>query len=154
LRQLLAGSLIFFCFCSVAFTQGPRETRSIEPVLTSPVANVQPASVPDAPSTHAKFWDRPNILLASGVAGTTALDFAATQRNLSGPSGGTEYNPLARIFTGSTPGRVAYFSGAAASTVGLSYLLHKLGHHKMERATLMIGIGCSTQGALYSFLHH
>jgi hypothetical protein len=153
LQKLLTGILIFF-FCSAAFAQGPSEPIPGEPVPASPVVAVLPASVPDTPSAHTRFWDKRNILLASGVAGTTALDFAATQRNLSGPSGGTEYNPLARVFTGSTPGRVAYFSGAAAGTIGLSYLFHKTGHHRLERTTLMIGIGCSTQGAVYSFLHH
>lgn len=152
MRWLLAGSLIFFC--SAAWAQGPRETIPSEPVPTSPVVIVQPGSVPDAPSAHKRFWDLSNSVLVGGMAGTTALDFVATQRNLSGPSAGNEYNPLARVFTGSTQGRVAYFSGAMASTVGLSYLFHKTGHHKLERTTLMIGIGCSTQGAVYSFLHH
>jgi hypothetical protein len=33
-------------------------------------------------------------------------------------------------------------------TVGISYLLHTTGHHKLERVALMIGIGCSGQGGL------
>jgi hypothetical protein len=152
LRRWLAGFLILFS--SMALAQGPRETSASQPVVANPVVKVSPASVPDAPSAHQKFWDWPNIALISGMGATTALDFVATQRNLSGPSGGNEYNPVARVFTGSTPGRVAYFAGAAAGTVGLSYLFHKTGHHKLERTTLMIGIGCSTQGAVYSFTHH
>jgi hypothetical protein len=152
LRRLLTGMLIFFC--TAALAQGRHEAIPGESVPASPLGIVQPGPVPDAPSRHTRFWDLSNLMLISGMAGTTALDFVATQRNLSGPSGGNEYNPLARVFTGSTPGRVVYFSGAAASTVGLSYLFHKTGHHRLERTTLMLGIGCSTQGAVYSFLHH
>lgn len=152
LRQLLAGFLILLS--SVAVAQGPRETSPSQPALASPVVKAPSASVPEVRSAHQKFWDLPNIALVSGMGATTALDFVATQRNLSGPSGGNEYNPLAKVFTGSTPGRVAYFTGAAAATAGLSYLFHRTGHHKLERATLLVGIGCSTQGAVYSFTHH
>jgi hypothetical protein len=151
LRQWLAGFLIIFS--SLAFAQGPRETNPNQPIVASPIVKAPPASQPDAPSAQ-KFWDLPNIMLVSAMGAITALDFLATQRNLASPSGGNEYNPVARVFTGSTPGRVAYFTGAAAGTVGLTYLFHRTGHHKLERATLLIGIGCSTQGAVYSFTHH
>ena len=85
------------------------------------------------------------------MGAATAADFAATHRNLS--RGGEERNPVARVFTGSTGGRVAYFAGSAAGTIGLSYIFHRTNHHKLERATLMVGIGCSAQGAAYSFTH-
>jgi hypothetical protein len=153
MRQLLLAGILLLV-PGMVLAEGPRENDPNQPVLASPVIKVEPVTVPEAPSAHKKFWDRTNIIMVSAFAGTTALDFAATQRNLAGPTGGTEHNPLAQPFMGSTPGRVAYFGGAAAGTVGLSYLFHKTGHHKLEHATLMIGIGCSTQGAVYSFMHH
>ena len=116
-------------------------------------AAIEPSDLPDAPSTHDRFWDRKNMILTSGMAAATAADFTATQRNLTSRSGGHEYNPVARVFTGSTPGRVVYFAGSGASTVALSYLLHRGGHHKLERVALLVGIGCSTEGATYSFSH-
>lgn len=137
--------------------QGPKEIAVAQPIAATPAATpveaAEPANPPPAPSSHVRFWDRKNILLTSAMAATTAADFAATQRNLASPGGGREHNPVARVFTGSTGGRVTYFAGSAAGTVGLSYLFHKTNHHKLERATLMIGIGCSVQGAAYSFMH-
>jgi hypothetical protein len=137
--------------------QGPRDAAA-PPLLAaipaaSPVTPAQPASLPSAPSSPTSFWDRKNILLASTMAAATAADFVATTRNLTSRGGGQEHNPVARVFTGSTGGRVAYFTASAAGTVGLSYLFHKTNHHKLERAALMIAIGCSVQGAAYSFVH-
>lgn len=149
--------LLSSCSVSPLLAQGPPEIAVAQPLAgipaAAPVKAVQPVAPPAAPSSHVRFWDRKNILLAGAMAAATAADFAATQRNLSGPGGGREHNPVARVFTGSTAGRVTYFAGSAAGSLGLSYLFHRTHHHKLERATLIIGIGCSAQGAAYSFTH-
>ena len=87
-----------------------------------------------APVHH--FWDSANVgLHAISVALLTA-DVATTQRALQLP-GAHEMNPLAQS-QGAL--MVLKIAGVGAG-IGISYMLHKSGHHKMERVIpLMMGV--------------
>ena len=79
-------------------------------------------------------------------------DFFVTRRNLG--RNGTELNPVARMFTGSTPGLAANFAMETGGVVGVSYLFHKTGHHKLERMTSYVNLGASAFAVTYGLAHH
>src|SRR5216683_3776857 len=97
-------------------------------------------SLPNAPTPQHKpptephkFLDRDNLLLISGSAASIAVDGLTTRRTINPYFGVHELNPIARPFTKSNAGAAAYFAGSFGAEVGAMYLLHKTGHHRMER---------------------
>jgi hypothetical protein len=113
----------------------------------SPVAA---SALPEAPSHH-KFWDTENRALFAMVVALSAADFAVTRAILQ--NGGKELNPVTRLFSGSTAGLAANFAGETAGIIGLSYYLHKTGHHQLERITPMLNIGASSFAVAYDLNH-
>jgi hypothetical protein len=45
------------------------------------------------------------------------------------------------------------FAGETAGVVGLSYALHKMGHHKLERLVSMVNIGSSAAAVSFDLAH-
>jgi len=113
----------------------------------SPVVTV---SLPEAPAQH-RFWDTENRALFTTVAVLSAADFALTRSILQ--NGGKELNPVTRFFSGSTAGLAVNFAGETAGVIGLSYLFHKTGHHRLERVTPMLDIGASGFAVIYDLNH-
>jgi hypothetical protein len=81
------------------------------------------------PPEHA-FWDRKNILLFSGIAVFRGLDYAST-RNFQA-RGRTEIL-LPDDVVNNSAGFAALEAAATATSVGISYIFHRTGHHKLER---------------------
>ena len=117
------------------------EPVAFEPVLIRPERPVQ---------TH-RFWDRQNRILFAGVVALSAADFCVTRANLQ--NGGRELDPVTRAFGGGTRGLALNFSTEAASMIGLSYVFHKTGHHKLERLTSITNIGASGTAVAYDLAH-
>ena len=102
-----------------------------------------------------RFWDQTNCWLFAGVLGARYLDFASTlnarRRGLN--------EALLNNATVDNHGEFAAieFAGAATS-VGVSYLFHRAGHHSLERWTSILHIGVTVFGAGRNFLlktpHH
>jgi hypothetical protein len=107
-------------------------------------------TLPEAPSQH-RFWDNRNRVLFVTVAALSAADFAVTRANLQ--NGGRELNPVTRLFSGSTAGLAVNFAGETAGIIGLSYWLHKTGHHRLERIAPMLNIGASSFAVVYDLSH-
>jgi len=105
---------------------------------------------PAEPSVH-RFWDRQNRVLFAATAGMATVDFFVTRANLR--SGGKELNPVTRVFSGSTPALAANFALETTGVIGLSYVFHKTGHHKLERATSFVNIGSSAGAVVYGLTH-
>ncbi len=109
------------------------EAPASDLVIGSPeVPVIKPAiALPEAPS-H-RFFDKTNLWLHMSVVAGETSDLITTRRILQ--AGGREANPLAR------PLMRAGLGGQMAATYGLgegsallaSYLLHRTGHHKLER---------------------
>lgn len=115
--------------------------------LASPVTA---SALPEAPSRH-KFWDNENRFLFATVAALSAADFAITRSILQ--NGGKELDPVTRLFSGSTAGLAMNFAGETAGIIGISYYLHKTGHHKLERLTPMLNIAGSSFAVVYDLNH-
>ncbi len=120
------------------------------PMAAAPmVKTFQPTTYPEAPN-H-RFWDRETCVLFAASAAFSAADFVVTRDNLR--AGGQELNPVTRVFTGSTAGLAVNFAGETAGVVGLSYIFHKTGHHKLERAVSMLNISASGAAVTYDLAH-
>jgi len=131
-------------------------STSASPVLpASPgsmaVVVVAPMVAPLREAASHPFFDRENRILFTAAGALAVADFCATRANLA--SGGKELNPVTRIFSGSTPGLAANFALETASTIGISYMFHKTGHHKLERITSLVNIGSSAGAVAYSLSH-
>jgi hypothetical protein len=138
--------------CSPAFAQEVSyallQPASMEPIPMAPIpmtTSVATVNIPEA-SNH-RFWDRENSFLFATSAAFSAADFVITRNNLR--NGGQELNPVTRLFAGSTAGLAVNFAGESVGVVGLSYLLHKSGHHKLERAVSMLNIGSSAAAVTF-----
>ena len=81
------------------------------------------------PGSHA-FWDRTNLLLFSGVALFRGVDYAST-RNFQ--ARGRKEVLLAQDVVNNSAAFAGVEAAGAATSVGISYLFHRTGHHKMER---------------------
>ena len=95
-----------------------------------PAAPAVIATTPAAPPAKHPFWDHKNILLFSGVAVFRGLDYAST-RNFQA-RGRTEVL-LPDDVVNNSAGFAALEAAATATSVGISYIFHRTGHHKMER---------------------
>lgn len=127
-------------------TQAPTPAA---PPTQAPVPD-QPAKPPEALKPHVhRFWDQTNCLLFAGVLGARYLDFAST---LNARRRGLD-EALLNNETVDNHGEFAVieFAGAATS-VGVSYLFHRYGHHSLERWTSIVHISVTTFGAGRNFL--
>jgi len=114
----------------------------------APVVGV---TVTSKPAVEHRFWDRENRILFSVAGGLAVADFCVTRANLA--SGGKELNPVTRVFSGSTAGLAANFALETGGLISVNYLLHKTGHHKLERITSYVNIGSSAGAVAWGLSH-
>jgi len=86
-----------------------------------------PAQAPLPP--HA-FWDRTNILLFSGIGVFRGLDYAST-RNFQ--ARGREEVLIPDDVANNSAAFASLEAAGTVTSVGLSYWMHRMGHHKIER---------------------
>ena len=153
---------VFFLLAAVSAVraqQKPNESRDPNaPSAPQPADNVTPADQtktaqpvktahPLAPGVH-RFWDRENDWLFAGVGAGRALDYASTlnlrRRGIN-----------EALLTNSVVDNHPLFGGievaATAASVGVSYIFHRTGHHRLERWTSAIHIGVATGGAIRNY---
>ncbi len=102
------------------------------PAFVSPgssTALVVPAPSESVSSEHS-FWDRENILLFSGVAVMRGLDYASTKNFL---ARGRKEILLPQDVVENSAGFASLEAAATVTSVGVSYWLHRSGHHTLER---------------------
>lgn len=107
------------------------------------IAERQPAS----PPVH-RFWDNKNVLLFSGVAAFRGLDYAST-RNFQ--ARGRQEILLPDDVVNNSAGFASLEAAGVATSVGISYLLHRTGHHRLERWLSMAHIGVTGFGAARNY---
>jgi hypothetical protein len=131
------------------------KSGDLEPApVAAPIAPIETSFVTS--HTHPahmehRFWDRENTFLFAANAAFSAADFVITRDNLRG--GGRELNPVTGLFAGSTAGLAVNFAGEAAGVVGLSYMLHRTGHHRLERLVSVVNLGSSAAAVSFDLAH-
>jgi hypothetical protein len=122
---------------------------SAEAASSRPDLVVVPALPPLSerqPSMHA-FWDWQNAALFTGVAAARAFDFLSTRKF-------REKHLKEWLLDDKTvDNRPLFLTIEAAGTalsIGASYLLHRMGHHRLERWASILHIGVATAGGIWN----
>jgi len=89
-----------------------------------------PSATRLVPAPQHRFFDRKNILLFTGIAVFRGLDYAST-RNMQ--ARGRQEVLLPDDVVNNSAGFASLEAAATATSVGISYVFHRTGHHKMER---------------------
>jgi hypothetical protein len=98
--------------------------------------------------TSHRFWDRENDLLFAGVGAARALDYAST---LNLRRRGLDEILLTNSVADNHPLFGGIEAAATAASIGVSYLFHRTGHHRLERWTSIIHFGVATGGAARNY---
>ena len=133
---------ILVLFSSVCATSAPANGQ--QPDAPQPqVASPKPAG----PRSH-PFWDRTNVLLFSGVGLFRGLDYAST-RNFQ--ARGRDEILLPDDVVNNSAGFAALEAAGTATSVGISYLMHRTGHHTMERWVSIVHISVTGFGVVRNY---
>ena len=95
-----------------------------------------------------RFWDRENVLLFAGVGAVRMLDYASTQHFR---SQGVDEWLLSNDIVDNKPLFLGIELAGVAASIGVSYLLHRTGHHKVERWISFIHIGVGVAGSIRNY---
>jgi hypothetical protein len=146
----LALLLLVFAFSLHAqqFTEstGSDSTADIAPQSQTPTPAPTAGSLAPQP-TH-RFWDRENDWLFAGVGAGRALDYAST---LNLRRRGIDEIFLTNSIVDNHPLFGGIEAAATAASIGVSYLFHRTGHHRLERWTSAIHFGVAVGGAARNY---
>jgi hypothetical protein len=155
--RAIAGT--FFLLAAVSAVQAQQQQSdgmdSNAPAAPQPAeSNTQKQEKPPSttiidvrPRIHS-FWDRDNDLLFAGVGAGRALDYAST---LNLRHRGINEAFLTNSIVDNHPLLVGIEVAATAASVGVSYLFHRTGHHRLERWTSAIHAGVAVGGAIRNY---
>src|SRR5229473_5326826 len=124
------------------------------PVLNRPfpflptITPQPPTPQPPARSDSHAFWDAKNRMLFAGVGVFRGLDYAST-RNMQ--ARGREEILLPDDVVNNSAGFASVEAAASATSVGLSYWMHRTGHHKLERWVSIAHISVTGFGAARNY---
>ena len=107
----------------------------------------EPPTPTQIPVAH-RFWDQTNLMLFSGVAVFRGLDYAST-RNMQ--ARGREEILLPDDVVNNSAGFASLEAAGTAASVGLSYWMHRAGHHKIERWISVVHIGVTGFGVARNY---
>ena len=149
----LRAAFLLLAAASVAWAQQPGEwTDPDSPVATtqaqtsSQISHAAPRANP--PRTTHRFWDRTNDLWFAGVGASRALDYAST---LNLRHRGLNEILLTNSIVDDHPLFGGIEAAGTAASIGVSYLFHRTGHHRLERWTSIIHIGATVGGAARNY---
>jgi hypothetical protein len=145
-------------FPALAQQQPGEKPESNAPAEAQPAGSGSPAdqtkggdtskpAVAPASGVH-RFWDRENDWLFAGVGAGRALDYAST---LNLRHRGINEALLTNGIVDNHPLFVGIETAATAASVGVSYLFHRTGHHRLERWTSIVHFGVATGGAIRNY---
>jgi hypothetical protein len=142
---------ILFCLTLLAFPgaicaqqDGPAAPTQL------PDKPVPVAKAPTPPPAH-RFWDKRNAWLFAGVAASRALDFHSTGNMR---RRGRDEILLTNEVVDNKPAFAAIEVAGALTSIGISYLFHRAGHHRLEHWVSYLHIGGTTFGAARNYSLH
>src|SRR4029077_3927098 len=114
-----------------------------------------PAVVPQARENPTKartqehrFWDKENAWLFAGVGASRTFDYFST---LNMRRRGDQEVFLTNAIVDNHAAFAAIEAAGTGASIGVSYLFHRYGHHKLERWTSIVHIGLATSGAVRNY---
>jgi hypothetical protein len=141
----------YFCLLSILlFLASPLPAQERPAALKSrgatPPATQAPSRTQGPKHT---FWDRRNRWLFAGVGAARALDYASSQHFRA--KGVDE-----RFLTNGIADNKPLFAGIEAAgtfaSIGVAYLFHRRGHHKIERWISIVHIGVGVGGSVRNYV--
>lgn len=144
-----AGLFLGFCLTTAALAQHDQLPKA--PSATERPSTQQPANMPMSArppvATHS-FWDKENVLLFTGVGVFRGLDYASTKNML---ARGREEVLIPDDVVSSKAGFPALEAAGTATSIGISYLMHRTNHHKLERWVSIVHIGVTGFGVVRNY---
>jgi len=138
--SILASALATCVLTVSSSAQQATVTTVADSYVVAPVVRETPPTIePDRPLQH-KFFDRQQLLALYVHSGMRAVDTIKTCRELS--HGGRED----WIPTQSCGGIAAWQVGSIGLALGVGWMFHRHGNHRLERITPWIGTGASAAG--------
>jgi len=133
----LPGRTLSCCALTIVLLAALAGAQQLDPATAAlpdaPAAATAVASRP-GPQAH-PFWDHKSAWLFSGVAVFRALDYTST-RNMR--DRGRQEILLTNWVVDNKPLFIGIEAAATGLSIGLSYVMHRTAHHKVER---LISIG-------------
>jgi hypothetical protein len=122
-------------------------------VATHPAQTPAPASEPTSTANYSRsdehrFWDATNDWLFAGVGASRTLDYFST---LNMRHRGRDEILLTNDVVDNHAAFAVIEAAGTGASIGVSYLFHHYGHHKLERATSIVHIGLATTGAVRNY---
>jgi len=159
-RCAIAGAIFLLALASVTRAQeqptpgrDPNAPSKPQPAASSSSAEqkktdeaAQAASLP-VPGEHS-FWDRENDWLFAAVGAGRALDYAST---LNLRRRGINEVFLTNSIVDNHPLFAGIEAAATGASIGVSYIFHRTGHHRLERWTSAIHAGVAVGGAIRNY---
>jgi hypothetical protein len=158
-RGAVFGAVSLLGFVPAARAQQPSATESkqtdshtpTQSGVTSPdqkktTKGTTPAD--SLPPPNHRFWDRENDLLFAGVGAGRALDYAST---LNLRRRGDDEVFLTNSIVDNHPLFAGIEASATAASIGVSYIFHRTGHHRLERWTSGVHFGVAVVGAARNY---
>jgi hypothetical protein len=116
-------------------------------VSARPVPSLAPKPATTSSNEH-RFWDATNDLLFAGVGASRTLDYFST---LNMRRRGRDEILLTNDVVDNHAAFAAIEAAGTGASIGVSYLFHHYGRHKLERATSIVHIGLATTGAVRNY---
>jgi hypothetical protein len=142
-RRIVLAALI--CVLLLASATHAQEDAAAARVGGS--ARQSSVSSPAVRGSH-PLWDKENVLLFAGVGAGRALDYISTRHFRD--RGVNEW-----LLANNTADNKPLFAGieiaSAAVSIGVSYLFHRSGHHKLERWVSSVLIGAGVGGSAWNY---
>ena len=147
--SIVAAIVILACFgfAPSAGAQCVPEHDSSTPPHQSDAVTPAPSATKPAPMPH-RFWDRTNLFLFSGIAVTRGFDYAST-RNFQ--ARGRQEILLPNDVVNNSAGFASLEAAATVASIGICYLLHRTGHHTLERWMSIGHIGVTAFGDIRNY---
>lgn len=127
-------------------------------LLSATNAGAQQAAKPEPPAINQPqkedalqrhpFWDQENGWLFAGVGAARTLDYFST---LNMRRRGRQEIFLTNDVVDNHAAFLTIEAAATGGSIGASYLLHRYGHHKLERWTSFLHLGLATTGAVRNY---
>jgi hypothetical protein len=130
--------------CLVCLQAAFAQEQGTPPAAPEPAK--KPAS-PAPPKPHG-FWDKENDWLFAGVGASRTLDYFST---LNFRRRGDNEVLLTNDVVDNHAGFAAIEAGATGLSIGVSYLFHRYGHHKLERWVSIVHFTGATAGAAHNY---
>jgi len=113
--------------------------------IVAPQARENPKS---ARTQEHRFWDKENDWLFAGVGASRTFDYFST---LNMRQRGDQEVFLTNSIVDNHAAFAAIEAAGTGASIGVSYLFHHYGHHKLERWTSIVHIELATSGAVRNY---